>query len=161
MVRIVQLGIITLCSALILAGTVSAQTPTGAHGAAIHAGACDNLGELVVSLGVPEPEGGAWVGVEGLAVVLESDTDDIVEVTGAQLTDSPHSVVVSSGDAVVACGEIGGPIDDVDLIIGIHPVDDSGYFGIADLDDIVEDGDDDDDDGEEVDVDLYVVQPAA
>lgn len=161
MYRLFQLGVVALGAVLVLAGSASAQTPTGDYSAAIHAGMCAELDEEVVSLNAPAPEGGDSIGVEDLAVVLESDNDDIAGVTGVQLTGSPHSVVVFSGEDVVACGEIGGSIDDEDLIIGIHPEGDSGYFGIADFDDIVEESDDDDDDDNEVDVELYVVEPAA
>jgi hypothetical protein len=134
---------------------VTSAQSDGDHTAAIHAGACGEIGEELVMLNAPQHESGDWLGIEGLAPILESDTEDISDVSGPGLTDEPHSIVMFSGETAVACGEIGGPVDDDDMIVSIHPVDESGYFGIADIDDIL---DDDDDDG--VEVHLYVVQPA-
>jgi hypothetical protein len=140
---------IAICAALAWGNVATAQN--GDISAAVHSGACNELGDEVASLNTPQPEGGDWVGVEGLGVVLQSETDDVV--SGQDLIDSPHSVVIFAGGTVVACGEVGGPLDDEDLYIGLQPVDNSGYFGIAELDDL-------DDDDDEVEIDLYVFQPA-
>ena len=134
-------------------GSAATAQDSGEVSAAVHGGTCDDLGSEVASLDAPRPDRGDWVGVENLGVVLESETDDVAP--GEDLLSSPHSVVVFSEGNPVACGEIGGYVDDDDLRIGLQPVDDSGYFGIASIDDI-----DDDDDDDEVEIDLSVFQPA-
>lgn len=134
-------------------GTVVAQDND--LSAAIHSGTCDALGDQVASLQAPRPASGPWVGVEGIGSVLESETDDVSGVTASALIGSPHAVVVSAGGTAVACGEVGGNLDDDDsLHIGLAPVDDSGSFGIAELDDF-------EDDDDELDVDLWVMNPTA
>jgi hypothetical protein len=157
MARLSILGVLAMLSLALLGhDRVHAQdteTPT----AAIHAGTCGEIGEELVSLNEPRAEGGNWVGQEGLAPILESDTENLSEISATQLTDSPHAIVIHAGDTPVACGEIGGPVDDGDLILAVHPVDASGYFGIADIDGFPEG---DDDDGDDVEVHLYLVQPA-
>ena len=145
---------IALGTSLIWGGIATAQVGTDAT-AAVHSGMCTELGQEVATLDPPRPEDGAWVGVEGLGVVLESETDDVV--SGRVLLDTPHSIVVSAGDTPVACGEIGGYANDEDLDIGLQPVGDSGYFGVATLDDV--DDDDGGDDDDDVEIDLPVFQP--
>jgi hypothetical protein len=85
-------------------------------------------------------------------VVVESSTDDIGRLSGQDLTGSPHLVAVFVDDA---CGDIGGVTDDDDLMVGLSPVDESGYFGVANIEDVTDDDDDD------LEVDVYVVQPNA
>ena len=140
---------IAFIAALGLGSAVTAQSEDDVT-AAIHAGMCSDLGEEVATLNDPQPESGSWIGVEGLGQVLESETDDVIR--GDTLIDSAHSIVIFANGEPVACGEIGGYADDDDLYIGLQPVGNSGYFGIADLDDI-------DDDDDEVEIDLYVFQP--
>ncbi len=140
---------VALIAALGLGGIASAQDNSEVT-AAVHSGMCNDLGDEVASLNNPEPESGNWIGVEGIGQVLESETDDVVD--SGDLIDSPHSIVIFAGGEVVACGEVGGYADDDDLYIGLQPVGNSGYFGIAELDDV-------DDDDDEVEIDLYVFQP--
>lgn len=148
--------LLVCAAALAWSGAVSAQN--GDYTAAIHAGMCGELGEEVESLDAPSPKGtGADVGVEGTSVVYHSDTDDDdIAIPDSELVNNPHSIVVFDGDTPVACGEIGGNVHDgEDLWIALHEVDDSGYTGVAELDDLLDDDDD------EVEIDLYVVQPTS
>ena len=168
-------------------GGIGAAQDGGDISAAVHSGGCDDLGQEVASLTVPSSEDGEWAGVDGIGAVLESETDDVA--SGQALLDSPHSIVVFAQGNVVACGEVGGNVDDEDLDIGLRPVGDSGYFGIAKLNDVRGDddtdgaddaddpGDDDADDsgsddndeddtgdpgaGGDVDIDLYIFQPVS
>jgi hypothetical protein len=58
-------------------GGVAAAQGGGDISAAVHSGGCDDLGQEVASLTMPSPEDVEWVGVDGIGVVLESETDDV------------------------------------------------------------------------------------
>jgi len=142
-----------LGAALMLGGSAVAQDQPIPVSAAIHAGSCAEPGEQVVALDAFRTGMGSAVGASGVPVVVESSTDDIGRISGQDLTGSPHLIAVFADDAMVACGDIGGVVDDDDLLVGLSPVDDSGYFGVANVEDITDDDDDD------LEVDIYVVQP--
>ena len=91
-------------------------------------------------------------GIGGALVepVAFSDTeiDDRIDA----LTQQPHAVIVwdsADRNRVLACGQIGGvPVNDDDLAFGLTEQTDSGYHGIAILDD--------EDDDNEVEITLYL-----
>lgn len=145
-------GALGLGVGLLAGSSVAAQDQANLT-AAVHAGSCAEPGESVLALDAFRPGRGQAVGVSGVPIVLESSTDDIAGLSGRQLIDSPHILAVFDGETIVACGAVGGLTDDDDLTIGLSPVDDSGVFGIANIEDI-EEADDDD-----LEIDLYVVQP--
>lgn len=145
-------------AALAWSGAVSAQddNDTVTYSAVIHSGMCDDMGEEVQVLDDSTALGtGEHVGVEGLATVVLSETDDDeIDVSASTLIESPHSIVAYIDDSPVACGEIGGLLDDdEDLWIGLEPLEDSGFFGIVELENI------DDDDDDDLEIDVYLVQP--
>ena len=102
------------------------------HPAHIHAGDCTMPGEVIVPL--------SDVGVVGNdAQGAESHTHvDIglstVDLALADILAADHSIMVhqSADDGtVLACGSIGGHDVDGRFLVGISPVADSGYAGIA------------------------------
>jgi hypothetical protein len=108
---------------------------------------------------------GEFRGLPSAMTVLESDSD--VDISLSTLLDSPHSIVIGDPNTPVACGDIGGFIrddseddDGFDLVVGLMPWGDSGYFGIAQIegDNNIDDDDDDDDDGES-EVEVHVAVP--
>lgn len=86
--------------------------------------------------------------------VTYSETDDI-DLKWEDMLGSSHAIAVHESDAniqnYIACADIGGVVfdddDDTKLVVGLQPVNDSGFSGIAILTE--------DDDGE-VDVEVYV-----
>ena len=164
------LAFCALIATIMIGGSlVSAQEPTAEptipqHPAFIHEGTCDDLNpnpaatlDSVTLNGVDldddEPEVGNTQGALDAPSVLRSDSD--AEISLDDLLESPHAVVIRESaeatDVVLACGNIGGIVNDDDLYIGLAQVDDSGYYGVAKLSS--------DDDNTEVE--LLVVQPAA
>jgi hypothetical protein len=141
-----------------VAGGVVAQeqTPTPAtivtHPAHIHMGSCE---ELDPNPQVPLNDVGPQLNdddelpaaedIKGsltAAPVEVSETEDL-EINFDDLFTEAHAINVHESaqniDNYIACGDIGGPVIDDKVVIGLHQQNDSGYAGIA----IVEkDGDD-------------------
>ena len=104
------------------------------HPAHIHAGTCDNLGDIVVSLSdVTELTAGENFGAESAVLVKQSNTD--VELPLGDILSSPHAINVhESAEAIqnyIACGDIGGRVIDGDLVIGLRELNESGHHGVA------------------------------
>jgi len=142
------------------AGLTAAQsTPisNSALVAGVFAGSCADFagGEPVEALRdlTLDNANGEARGLPSAMAVLDSDTELRVSIN--TFLDSPHSIVIGDPSNPVACGDIGGLVDlnndDEDLDIGLWPVNDSGYFGIAEID-----GDDDDN---ETEISVYVAVP--
>ena len=144
-------------------------TPVNGHPAHIHAGTCAELDPVPVAdlynllpLGVERDDDGEVSeqpevrGTLTVGALTYSETDDI-EFEWDAMLGSPHAIVVHESedhmDTYIACGDIGGVVfdDGDDMVIGLKPVGDSGFSGIAFLSS--------DDDGE-VDVDVYLSGPA-
>lgn len=105
--------------------------------AAVYQGTCEDIGELVFDLGEL-----------GLATEMDDDEElrgtvpdsPILQVNAdwdglnfdALLDEAVHAIVIHDDtDARVACGDIGGPVDDDELNVAIRPLNDGGYAGIA------------------------------
>lgn len=66
--------------------------------------------------------------------------EEPLEITFDDLFADPHAVVVGSAEedqGYVACGQLGGVVDDGRLAIGLRPLSDERYYGVA----VVEDAD--------------------
>ncbi len=102
--------------------------------------------------------GGGFVGPDDASVV-EGSEDSNVGIDLARLLGEPHVIAIfesEGSDTIIACGSIGGFAsgdDDVDLAVGLREQNDSGFAGIALLDD--------DDDDNELDVDVYIARDVA
>ena len=105
-----------------------------------------------------QASGGEFVGPEDASVV-EGSEDSNIGTDLATLLAGPHVIAVfesEGSDTIIACGSIGGfasADDDTDLAIGLRQQNDSGFAGIALLDD--------DDDDSELDVDVYIGRDVA
>ncbi len=138
------------------------DTPAISHPAHIHKGTCDQLDpnpasplnnvELKMNDSKDE-KANAPVGVLTAAQVGVSITEDGEYKWDDMLAES-HAINVHESDAniqnYIACGDVGGVIVDDNLVIALHPVNDSGYTGIAILH---KDGDGN------VDVTIYLAEP--
>ncbi len=120
-----------------LGASVRAQDAGEApHPIHIHAGTCDNLGDVVFPLtDVKLNTAGESFGSVAIPVE-ESETD--VAVTLSDLLSSPHAINIhESADAIqnyIACGNIGGRVVDGDLEVGLREINGSGHYGVAKLD---------------------------
>ncbi len=126
------LAIVTVLATLSIVQTVSAQDEPSAHSAHIHAGTCDDIGEVEASLEDLIEPAGDRVGREEASVAAASFS--IVPITLDTLLSDSFAIDVhqAGDDDAIACGEIGGVLDDRGaLIIGLRPLDDSGFSGIA------------------------------
>jgi hypothetical protein len=130
----------------------------------VEAGDCSDLNpnpaatlNALSEIGAPAEEGDEEAGpVEGTlsaSRVLTSVSED-VDLSFDDMLAESHSVTVHlSEDKIqtyVACGEIGGIVNDDQLVIALHSVDESGYTGIALL---TKDGDGN------ADVTVYLSEP--
>lgn len=150
-------------------GVIAQEMPANGHPAHIHAGTCADLDPVPVAdlynllpLGVERDDDGEVSeqpevrGTLTIGALTYSETDDI-EFEWDAMLGSPHAIVVHESedhmDTYIACGDIGGVVfDDGDeMVIGLKPVGDSGFSGIAFLSS---------DDDDEVDVDVYLSAPA-
>lgn len=144
---------------LLLAGGMAAQAQEASPGAApaqvsaghpahIHAGTCDNLGEVVYpltnigameSLGTPtagmeaSPVAGTWVGAADAIPVLMSVTQ--LDVSLDELLAAPYAINVHESPenigTYIACGNVGGiRVGDM-LAFGLRELNNSGYSGVA------------------------------
>jgi hypothetical protein len=141
--RSMQVGaVIAVACFVMLAGAGRAQTPVAGgaeapHPAHIHSGSCDQLGDVVVPLtDVAVPTGEAK-GASGAFPVSVSDT--VVDMSLDDLLAGEYAVNVhESAENIgeyIACGDIGGVTytdeGQVELVIGLRELNDSGHVGIA------------------------------
>ena len=120
---------------------ISAQDDEPPHPGHIHEGSCAELGDVVHPLQDIAPiTGGENLGARS-AVPVEASTTEVDVPLGDLLT-SPFAINLHrSAQAIqdyIACGDVGGRVVDGELVIGLQEVDDSGYSGVARLQ---EDGD--------------------
>lgn len=144
-------------------------TPESGHPAHIHVGTCAELDPAPVAdlfsllpIGVERDDDGEAAetpevrGTLTVGEVTYSETDNIEFAWDTMLAE-PHAIVVHESedrmDNYIACGDIGGVVfdDGEEMVIGLKPVGDSGYSGIAMLSN---------DDNDEVDVEVYMSAPA-
>lgn len=122
--------------------------------ASLISGSCAEPGAEVAPLRDATSKSGEPQGSEWALAVWESDTELNLGLT--ETLASPHAILVGVSASPVACGDIGGVVDDDrDLAIGLQALQNPGYYGIADLD-----GDDDDDDDGELEVHIRLVVSA-
>jgi len=124
---------------LVVAAGVSAPLARGQetdapHPAHIHAGTCDNLGDIVAPLtDVTELTAGEVFGAPSAVLVKESETE--VALPLGDILSAPHAINIhESAEAIqnyIACGDIGGRVVDGDLVIGLRELNDSGHHGVA------------------------------
>jgi hypothetical protein len=161
------LAVFILVASLIAGGSlVSAQDSTQeatipTHPAFVHEGDCTNLTSNPAATlddvtvrnpdeagdeDAPEPQGAL-----DAPMVLHSDST--ADISLDDLLAEPHSIAIRASaeetDVVLACGSIGGLVQDDELYIALAPQDDSGFYGIAKLSK--------DDDGTQVEI--FLVQP--
>ena len=156
------------------AGVALAQDEPAAdepsHPAHIHAGTCADLDPNPVAPltnvmprlngdgddADPESSDNAPQGILTAPRVLYSETDDIDLSFEDDVLASSHAIAVHESEEniqnYIACADIGGVVVDGDLVISLQPVNDSGYTGIVKLDS--------DDEGQ-VDVEIYLAEPAS
>ncbi|MEZ4561282.1 MAG: hypothetical protein R2853_00910 [Thermomicrobiales bacterium] len=141
-------GLLTLAGAgaLLLTGVVSGFTASAqdatppaagatAHPVHIHAGNCDELGEVVAPLSDLVAPVGDRVGQRNRAAQGDTSYTNVPLTMDAILA-TDHAInahlSVDQIDVYIACGEIGGVIaPDGSLTIGLREQSDSGYTGIA------------------------------
>lgn len=144
---------------VLLAGSMAAQAQeaspgaapaqvTAGHPAHIHAGTCDNLGEVVYpltnigsmeSMGTPTagmeatPVAGAWVGAADAIPVLMSVTQLAVSLD--ELLAAPYAINVHESPEnignYIACGNVGGIRAGDTLAFGLRELNNSGFSGVA------------------------------
>jgi hypothetical protein len=125
-----------------------AQTPVSevdteaeAHPAHIHAGTCDQLGDVVMPLeDVAVPTDTIREGAEAAHDVKISQTH--VDMPLQELLDGGYAINVHLSaaeiDIYIACGDIGGyvitdPAGRTELFVGLAELNDSGHTGVARL----------------------------
>lgn len=151
-----------LVSAMLAWGGSASAQGEEEYSAGFYAGRCTDIGDEVRQLDALQFGEGEQIGTPGAPRVLQSTTDDIDDVPVDELTETPHAIVILDGDTQVACGEFGGNVGhdrDEDLVFGLAPLDDSGYVGVAVVDEIGVDDNEGEDDEDDFDVTLYVVYP--
>jgi hypothetical protein len=116
------------------------------HPAAIHEGTCTQpTGEPAFDFGDVGPftddEGNA-LGAQDVEGTLEAppmltSTETEVDVALDDLLAQPYSVIVHQSEqsfgTYLACGELGGFVQDDQLVIGLRPLNNSGFAGTATL----------------------------
>lgn len=127
--------------------------------AAIHAGTCEEPGDVVLELDnlvrLPQGSEGDRAGAPGSQVVHGLLDDTEIELTIDDLFGADHILAIfdAEGENIVACGPIGAYTfgDGEDLYFGLRSQGDSPYSGVA-----IVDGDDDDEDDEDDGTDIHV-----
>lgn len=132
------------------------------HPAHVHVGPCsdpdpnpafplDNVGPRTDDDGnAPAPEDIKGSLEANPVEVAETDIDVKLD----DLLTEAHSIIVHESDqnmsVYIACADIGGPVLDDKLYVGLNELNDSGYFGIAQLES----------DGDNTKVSIYLVHSA-
>jgi hypothetical protein len=116
-----------------MAGMASPAANAG-RPAHIHAGSCDNLGEVVYPLTNLVAPTGATSG-QASAIMAETSftTVDVSlnDLLAGTFAVNVHESVENIGH-YIACGDIGGALDAQGaLVIGLHELNNSGFTGIA------------------------------
>lgn len=132
------------------------------HPAHIHVGDCANadpnplatLNNVAMPLSEDE-EDNAPQGTLTATAVTYSMTDEVDLNFEDDVLATAHSIIVHESEEnianYIACADIGGMVVDGELLVALHPLNDSGYSGIAKLTS--------DDDGN-VDVEIFLAEPA-
>jgi hypothetical protein len=135
------------------------------HPAHIHAGSCADLDPNpqaplndVAPVGY-DPEAGTMsqdVEARGsLAAASVAFSESEAEIGFDEVLETTHAINVHESsehpEVYIACGDVGGPVVDDELVVALQEQNDSGYFGIA----VLEPGDDD-----TTKVTLYLAQAA-
>jgi plastocyanin len=139
-------------------GAIGGVSLTAGFPVAIHAGTCDApVADPEHDLGVALPWGSDDDDEDddesrgNPPPTLTLATDETVDATYDDLLDSPHVILVHQNPDVagsyLACGELGGVVEDGELAITLRPLNDSGIAGVAILDE----------DEDETDVTVYVI----
>ena len=139
-------ALIALAALTLLAPGSVAQTPVGEadtaeepHPAHIHAGTCDQLGDVVIPLeDVAVPAGATHEGTEAAHDVKISQTH--VDMPLQEIIDGEHAINVhlsaAAIDLSIACGDIGGyvvtdPAGRTELFVGLAEQNGSGHTGVV------------------------------
>lgn len=120
-----------------VATPVATPMATGVLTAAIHTGTCADFGEVVFDLGTlqtaeeryPDDDvrGSA---MSGPVFQVDADADDVD--FGALLDDESHALVVHGANGEpVACGDLAGVVHDDELTVALRPINNSGFAGVA------------------------------
>jgi plastocyanin len=156
--RLFPTGAITLALGLTLAGLSpglaqdEATTPAAGEGdppvAALHPGDCaDSEAAPIADLGVLAPYGAAqgqdaatYRGVQTDALpVLSTNVTLDLPFDNVFSEQQPHALAIHQNAAsfgtLLACGEVAGAEIDGRVVIGLRPLNESGYAGVAMLDD--------------------------
>ena len=131
--------VIALTGLALLAPAKAAQDDDAPHPAHIHSGTCAELGDVVIPLSdVALPEG-EMSGPESALPVKLSETT--VDTPLQDIIDGGHAINVHLSadeiDTYIACGDIGGIVNErdldegIELTIGLGELNDSGHFGVA------------------------------
>jgi hypothetical protein len=109
---------------------VAAQDPEFAG--TIHAGTCDAVGDPVVDLNGPAFPTGERVGSAGGVTAAQSLSTLPLSLDAILGEDHALLVPDPGGDGVLACGDLGGVLDEGGaLVVGLLPRDGAGVAGIA------------------------------
>ena len=153
-----------LAGTLVFGGATAAlaqdtETPPDVlHPAHVHAGTCDDLDpnpaqpleNIIPRLNDDEADNEPQ-GVLTAPRTLYSETD--VEMSLDDMLAESHSINVHESEEqiqnYIACGEIGGVKVDDQILIGLRPLNDSGFSGLAILES----------DGDNTKVKVYLVEP--
>ena len=145
----VRLGLLGVAGGLAFGGSAAfAKHEDLEFPAAIHAGTCEEPGDVVLELDdlvrLPEdaPDEGDRAGAPGSQVVHGSPDDATIDLSVEDLFADDHILAVfdAKGETIVACGPIGAYTYDEgnDLVIGLRSQGESPYSGVA----LISDGDD-------------------
>jgi hypothetical protein len=138
---------IAILGATLSVGMAAGQEAMAPHPAHVHVGSCpapaDVVGPLSDVSGQFLMDGEAMMTPamgQATAIPVEASFTSAVPLAYADLFASPHSIVVhqSAEDigTYILCGDIGGPeIGTTDIAVGLGPLNDSGYTGIATIHD--------------------------
>lgn len=132
------------------------------HPAHIHVGDCANadpnplatLNNVTIPANDDEDDN-APQGTLTATTVTYSMTDEIDLDFEDDVLATAHSIIVHESEEniqnYIACADIGGVVVDGELLVALHPLNDSGYTGIVKLTT---------DDNGQVDVEIFLAEPA-
>lgn len=127
--------VVALAAASLVGPSVVRAQDEVAHPAHIHAGTCEELGDVVVPLTDVTLPVTAATGPESALAVKISDTFvplSIEEIVAGGHAINVHESAENIGE-YIACGAVGGAVENGRLIIGLGELNDSGHTGVAAL----------------------------
>ncbi|MGI8643909.1 MAG: cupredoxin domain-containing protein [Thermomicrobiales bacterium] len=144
-----MLAVATVVGGMAFSATAHEAGPHPVH---VHTGTCNELGEVIAPLTSLEQPAGEATGPGSARQADRSETT--VDLALSDILEGGHAINAHESEEnpgnYIACGDVGGVVVNGTLVIGLGELNDSGFTGIAVLEE----------NGDQTDVNVYLTRTA-